>query len=521
MDLLSFQLIQPFAADGHVKLIFRINTDPGISPQPPGSSWYVSFKMPDGKVRAARMTWRGPSPEFETYIARPNNSGGVDGRFADPASIKPAEPESSYDPATGVIDIVVKVSDLGLVAGNVIGGFNSAVTQTSDPLSVGAGATATYDQMPDSLAYTDTFTFAGNAACSLNKAPTAKLVATPTEGNPPMTVNFNGSTSLDPDAGDSVASYTFSFGDGSPAVTQSSPMISHIYKHGGGFFATLTVKDSHGLTSANTASVEIKVAAQLLNLSVRLRVQPGDNALIGGFIVLGSEPKKVILRGLGPSLTANGAPFPGRLEDPTLEVHNSSGVIIASNDNWKTNQAAVEASGIPPTDDREPAIVITLNPGSYTAIMRGKNNSSGTGVVETYDIGLAANARLANVSSRGFVGTGDDILIGGLFAGPQAASGTRVVVRAIGPSLSDFNVPQPMQDPTLEVHNRDGDLVASNDDWQTSQKAEIEATGLQPKDSHESAIVMTDFEPGPYTAVVRGKNNTTGVGLVEIYDVQK
>jgi hypothetical protein len=209
------------------------------------------------------------------------------------------------------------------------------------------------------------------------------------------------------------------------------------------------------------------------------------------------------------------------LEDPTLEVHNSSGVIIASNDNWKTNQAAVEASGIPPTDDREPAIVITLNPGSYTAIMRGKNNTSGTGVVETYDIGLAANARLANVSSRGFVGTGDDILIGGLFAGPQTASGTRVVVRAIGPSLSDFNVPQPMQDPTLEVHNRDGDLVASNDDWQTSQKAEIEATGLQPKDSRESAIVMTDFEPGPYTAVVRGKNNTTGVSLVEIYDVQK
>jgi PKD repeat protein len=334
-------------------------------------------------------------------------------------------------------------------------------------------------------------------------------------------VNLDASASVDPDAGDSVASYTFSFGDGSPDVTQSSPMISHTYKHGGTFFATLTVKDSHGLDSANTASAEIKVAAQLLNLSSRLLVQPGDNALIGGLIILGSEPKKVIFRGLGPSLTANGSPLPGRLDDPTLELHNGAGVVIASNDDWKSDQAAVEASGIPPTDDREPAIVKTLDPGAYTVVMRGKNDSSGIGVVETYDIGFAANARLANLSSRGFIGTGDNVLIGGFFAGPQTAAVTRVVLRAIGPSLSAFNVPQPMQDPTIELHNRDGDLIASNDDWQTTQKTEIEATGLQPSDSRESAIVITNFEPGPYTAIVRGKNGATGVGLVEIFDVQK
>jgi hypothetical protein len=152
--------------------------------------------------------------------------------------------------------------------------------------------------------------------------------------------------------------------------------------------------------------------------------------------------------------------------------------------------------------------------------MRGKNNSSGIGVVETYDIGLAANARLANLSSRGFIGTGDDILIGGFFAGPQTAAVTRVVFRAIGPSLSAFNVPQPMQDPTIELRDRNGELLASNDDWQTDQKAAIEATNLQPSDSRESAIVMTNFEPGPYTAIVRGKNGSMGVGLVEIYDVQ-
>jgi PKD repeat protein len=516
MDLLSFQLIQKFATDGKVKLTFRINTDPGVSPQPAGSSWYVSFKMPDGKVRGARMTWTGPTPSFQTYIARPNSGGTTDGRFADPASIKPADPSSSYDPAKGIIDIVVPVSDLGLNVGDVIAGFNSAVTQTSDPLSVGAGATATYDQMPDSLAYTDSFTFGGNAVCALNQAPTAALLANPDHGNPPLTVNFDASTSADPDAGDSVASYTFGFGDGSPNMTQSSPTISHTYKHGGAFFPTLTVKDSHGLDSVNTASAQVKVAAQALNLSTRLRVQPGDNALIGGLIIHGSEQKKVILRGIGPSLN-----LPGKLDDPIIQLFNAAGVNLAGNDDWKTDQQNVESTGLAPKNDRESAIVITLDPGAYTIVMRGKNNSSGIGVVETYDIGLAANARLANLSSRGFISTGDNVLIGGFFAGPQNASVTRMVFRAIGPSLSAFNVPQPMQDPTLELHNANGDVTASNDDWQTTQKTEIEATGLQPSDPRESAIVLTNFDPGPYTAIVRGKNNTTGVGLVEIYDVQQ
>jgi len=154
-------------------------------------------------------------------------------------------------------------------------------------------------------------------------------------------------------------------------------------------------------------------------------------------------------------------------------------------------------------------------------VMRGKNNSSGIGVVETYDIGLEAKSRLGNLSSRGFIGTQDNVLIGGLFAGPQTAAITRMAFRAIGPSLSNFNVPQPMQDPTLELRNANGDLLASNDDWQSTQKTEIEAAGLAPADSRESAIIVTNLEPGPYTAIVRGKNSSTGVGLVEIYDIQK
>ena len=515
-DLRQLNIVQPFAADGIVKLTFLIQTDVGQTPQPPASRWYVSMKMPDGKVRGVHMAWRGPTPSFESYIAAPSSGGVVDGRFVDSTSIKPAEPESKYEPDKGLITIVVKATDLALNPGDVIAGFNSASTQSTDVANIGKGATGTYDEMPDSLNHINPLTFGGNVACALNAAPTAKLVATPDEGNPPLTVAFDGSGSVDPDAGDSVVSYTFSFGDGSADVTQSSPTINHTYKHGGRFFATLTVKDSKGLQSANVASVPIKVAAQLLNLSSRMRVQPGDNALIGGLIIRGAEPKKVILRGIGPSLNV-----PGKLQDPTLELHNNAGAVIASNDDWKSNQAAVEATGIPPTDDRESAIVMTLDPGSYTVVMRGKNNSSGIGVVETYDIGLEANARLANLSARGLIGTGDNILIGGFFAGPQTAAVTRMVFRAIGPSLSKFNVPGPMQDPTLELRNGNGALIASNDDWQTDQKAAIEATGLAPTDTRESAIVLANFEPGPYTAIVRGKNNTSGVGLVEIYDVQQ
>jgi hypothetical protein len=356
----------------------------------------------------------------------------------------------------------------------------------------------------------------GNEFCRPNTAPVAQLVATPDQGNPPLTVGLDGSASADPDVGDSVVSYTFSFGDGSPDVTQSSPTISHTYKHGGAFFATLTVKDSKGLQSANTASVDIKVAAQLLNLSTRLQVQPGDNALIGGFIIRGSEQKKVILRGIGPSLSV-----PGKLEDPVIQLFNSAGVNIAGNDDWKTDQQNVEATGLAPANDRESAIVITLDPGNYTLVMRGKNDSSGIGVVEAYDIDLAANARLANVSTRGFIGSGDSVLIGGFVAGPQTAAFTGAVIRAIGPSLSQFAVPQAMPDPVLELHNGNGDIVATNDDWQSDQKAEIEATGLAPSDSRESAILFQQFEPGPYTAIVRGKNNAVAVGLFEIYDVQQ
>jgi PKD repeat protein len=507
-DLRSLSIAEPFGlAD---KLVFTIKVE-DLTTVPPNARWPVQFRLasdPDTLGRWVDMSSDAAGMvtfNYGTFVV-------TAGAYGNPnTTVGLADAESNFNP-DGTITIVVSRSKIGNPAPlAVMQGFL---------IRVRIANAVTPDNMPSGLAPEGLYVIKGNEFCRPNTAPIAKLVATPNSGNPPLTVAFNGSTSVDPDAGDSIASYTFSFGDGSPDLTQSSPTVSHTYKHGGGFFATLTVKDSKGLQSANVASVPIKVAAQILNLSTRVRVQPGDNALIGGLIILGSEPKKVIMRGIGPSLTANGQPFPGRLEDPTLELFNSSGVSIASNDDWKSDQANVEATGIPPTNDKEAAIVRTLDPGSYTVVMRGKDNGSGVGLVETYDIGLEANARLANLSSRGLIGTDDNVLIGGFFAGPQTAAVTRVVFRALGPSLGAFNVPEPMQDPMIELRNRDGDLLASNDNWETDQKAAIEATGLQPTDSRESAIVLTNFEPGPYTAIVRGKNGAIGVGLVEIFDVQ-
>jgi len=264
---------------------------------------------------------------------------------------------------------------------------------------------------------------------------------------------------------------------------------------------------------------------QLFNISTRARVLTNDQVLIAGFIIDGTEPKKVMIRGIGPSLNGVGV----TLSDPTLELHQGN-TAITTNDNWKTKsdgtsqQAEIEATTIPPTNDLESAIVMTLNPGTYSAILAGKNGGTGVGVIEVYDLGQAANSRLGNISTRGFVDTGDNVMIGGLIVGGgNVGASAKVLVRAIGPSLSSSGVQGALQDPTLELHNASGTTVASNDNWKTksdgnSQQAEIAATTLAPANDLESALVQT-LSPGNYTAIVRGKNNTTGVGLVESYNL--
>jgi hypothetical protein len=221
----------------------------------------------------------------------------------------------------------------------------------------------------------------------------------------------------------------------------------------------------------------------------------------------------VIIRGIGPSLSSF---FGGVLANPTLELFQGN-TLLAMNDNWKTDQRAeIEATGLAPTNDFESAVVRTLAPGSYTAILRGNGNTTGIGVVEAYDLNQAANSRLANISTRGFVETGDNVMIGGLIIGPAGAASATVVVRAIGPTLSNLGVSGALQDPTLDLVNASGVVIRSNNNWRESQQSQIIATGLQPSDDRESALIET-LAPGNYTAIVRGFGNTTGVSLVEAY----
>jgi Zn-dependent metalloprotease len=262
-----------------------------------------------------------------------------------------------------------------------------------------------------------------------------------------------------------------------------------------------------------------KVPATLQNISTRANVLKGDQVMIGGFIITGSAPKSVLLRGLGPSINNNNVPVNGKMQDPTLELHGPNGGAIASNDNWKqTQRAKIEATGIPPTDDRESAIVRTLNPGRYTVILRGKNNDTGIALVEAYDLDLGVDSKLANISTRAFVQPGDDVLIGGFIAGPNTRGGTDVLVRALGPSVP---ADPRLADPTLEIVNGNGATIATNDNWKEGgQQAAIAATGVPPSNDLEAAVLVSSLRPGKYTAIVRGKGNSVGTALVEVYNLR-
>lgn len=250
---------------------------------------------------------------------------------------------------------------------------------------------------------------------------------------------------------------------------------------------------------------------QLLNVSTRLRAQTGDDILIGGFIITGAEPKKVILRAIGPSL-----PLSGQLADPVLELFASDGARVALDDNWNARRREVLSTGMSPPDERESAIVATLPPGNYTASVGGINGSSGVALVELFDL-EPAKSQIANISTRGKVEVDDNVMIGGFIIGGDQR--TRVIVRAIGPSLEASGVPGALEDTALELYDGNGTLLASNDDWRTHQQREIAATTIPPNDDRESAIVRT-LDPGNYTAVVRGKSDTTGVALVEVFNLE-
>jgi len=274
--------------------------------------------------------------------------------------------------------------------------------------------------------------------------------------------------------------------------------------------------------------MQIDYATHLANLSTRGLIGTGDDVLVGGFIVraangLPDVPKRVLVRAIGPSLAVSGVPLAGRLENPTLALHDASGAVIGANDDWRSDQETeILATGLPPFSDLEAALIAELRPGAYTVEVRGTDGGTGIALFEAYDLdpldptGSLPSGRLANVSSRGLVGADDGALIGGLIVNGDAID--TVLLRAIGPELAGSQIANSLSDPVLEVRDASGALLAFNDNWRATQEAEIGGTGIPPGDER-SAALLYDFFPGTYTAIVRGANGTSGTALIEAYDL--
>ena len=535
-DITSVSMAEPIsnsttgAADN---IVFTMKVQ-DLSTVPSGWRWSVRFSVPGygppaAPVVGAQEDW------FVSMIssdnAAPRFTYGTTGVFQGAArffsTIGDLHPESNYN-ADGTITLILPKETFrahAVCTGTCAPlspstGVNLALgsVRLSPPSEV-PGTGGTNETIPDSTGAA-TYQLRPNNLCLPNNPPQANLTASVGSGAAPLAVTLNGSASFDPDAIDSISTYTFNFNDGSDDVVQNSPILMHTFTQGGLYDVKLVVTDSRGKLSANTAHALVEVeqttlpsAAQLLNISSRLRVQVGDNTLIGGFIVTGTDAKKVVLRALGPSTQV-----PGFVADPVLELHDSTGALVTSNDNWGSSPdaAEIQSLGVAPGNANESAILRLLNPGAYTAVVRGKNGTIGTAVVEAYDLDQTSNSKLANLSTRGFVQTGDNILIAGFYTGNRNAN-INVLLRAMGPSLAG-QIPTALADPTMELHDSNGAIVSMNDNWQDTQKTEIEQTGIPPGNVKEAAIVAS-LPSGAYTAIVRGVNNSVGNAVVEVYNL--
>lgn len=252
-------------------------------------------------------------------------------------------------------------------------------------------------------------------------------------------------------------------------------------------------------------------APTLVNVSTRAHVGSGDQVMIGGFIITGAEPKNVLLRGLGPSLGQAGVS--NALGDPVLEVYNQAGALIARNDNWTSLPPDLASRGFAPRSALESVVVATLPTGSYTAVLSGANATTGTALLEIYDLS-PPTSMLSNISTRGEVASTADPMIGGFII--NGTDPAKVLVRALGPSLRPLGVEGALADPTLELRNSDGSLIFANDNWRTTQEAQIRATSIPPNDDREAAIIAT-LPPGSYTAIVNDSGAGSGIALVEVY----
>ncbi len=329
----------------------------------------------------------------------------------------------------------------------------------------------------------------------------------------------------DPNLEQNLAGYRVYFGTGSDNYTQTmevetpSATVPDLTE-GVVYYFAVTAYNTEGVESGYSNEVSYAVPSPspaqpegLLNISTRVRVRSGDSVLIGGFIVTGDATKEVVIRALGPSLARSGVSRV--LPNPEVELYDSSGTLLDQNADWTSLPPGSVPAELQPTDPKEAVIVAYLPAGNYTAVVRGEDGTTGVALCELYDLS-PDNSSVRNISTRGEVGLVDDVMIGGFIIGGTAP--TKVLVRAIGPSLVSAGVSGVLDDPVLELHDRSGSLIFSNDNWRDDQEQQIIDTTIPPTDDRESAIVAT-LSPGAYTAIVRGANNTTGVALVEVYSL--
>jgi hypothetical protein len=362
---------------------------------------------------------------------------------------------------------------------------------------------------------TPTATATATPTATATATPTATVTATPTAtatATPTATATATPTATVTPTATPTATTPTAT---ATPTATTPAATATPTAT------PTATTPAATATPTATPSATPSSTPARALNISTRLRVESGDRVMIGGFIITGSAPKRVAVRGLGPSLANSG--IAGALADPVLELRESSGVLILQNDDWQDTPIFGEplmnlGLGLP--HQKESGFVANLLPGaSYTAILAGKNGGTGVGLVEVYDTDQGADSQLANISTRGFVQTGDNVMIGGFILGNSSGS-TSVAVRGIGPSLSQSGLGNVLADPTLELRDSNGMLLTANDNWQddSASAAQLSARGLAPQGSLESGIFAT-LPPGAFTAILAGKNGGAGIGLVEIYNV--
>jgi lysyl oxidase len=412
---------------------------------------------------------------------------------------------------------------------DVLGNGQSVPNNDSTPSANDGTDFGNVDALTDSLTRTFTIQNSGSGSLSLTGVPIVQIV-----GSSDFTVTLQPVSPVKID--NPTTTFGIKFTPSSPGLKTATVVIPNNDANESSYQFAIQgngIPDSDGDgeddisesisgTDPHNPNSVVRTGKQV-NISTRLNVLTGDNVGIGGFIITGPDSKTVLLRALGPSLSAFG--ISGLLPDPTLELHDHTGAVIGFNNNWKdspSQQTLIQNAGLAPSNDLEAAMVQTLSPGAYTAIVQGNGGATGIGLIEVYDIDPNSRSTLSNISTRGFANTGDSVLIGGEIIGrglgANGSGSAKVLLRAIGPTLP-ASIANRLQDPILELHDGNGALITSNDDWKSSQQSEIAATGLAPTDDRESAILWV-LNKGNYTAILLGKNGTTGVALIEAYRIQ-